>query len=225
VKRSKQTKEGVKSTGEAPQTETPEAEAASPQPDRTGTQPSDETEAGPAPVEAAAPEGAAERAPAPAEAAPTTLEEALARWGEARSLADEYLDGWQRARAEFANYKKRVDRELEQARGTVAAEVLTHILPILDDLERALRDRPEAENLQAWAEGIELIHRKLATLLEAEGVEQIQAVGETFDPNVHEAITFEENDEVEHGKIIDVIRQGYRLGERVLRPAMVRVAR
>ncbi len=168
---------------------------------------------------------AAEAPTLPPEAAPATIEEAQAKALEARTLAEEYLDGWQRSRAEFANYKKRVDRDLEQARSTVAADVLTRYLPIVDDIERALRERPADDAVQAWADGIELIHRKLLALLEAEGVELIPAVGLPFDPNVHEAISFEENDGVEHGKVIDIIRQGYRLGERVLRPAMVRVAR
>jgi molecular chaperone GrpE len=137
----------------------------------------------------------------------------------------EYLDGWQRARAEFANYKKRIDRDMEQSYAATAAQVLARYLPILDDIERALRERPDGEDLRAWIEGIELIHRKLTALLEAEGVERIPAETQRFDPNLHEAISFEENEDHEEGQIIDVIQQGYRLGERILRPAIVRVAR
>ena len=203
----------------APAAAPPEAEPSAVEPERIHTRPLGETQA-------QAGESPAIEAPAPpAEAPPGTLEEAQAQLAEARALVDEYLDGWQRSRAEFANYKKRVERDLEQSRSTVTAELLTRYLPIVDDIERALRERPSVDGAQAWAEGIELIHRKLLVLLEAEGVERIQAEGQTFDPNVHEAISFEENDGVEHGKVIDVIRQGYRLGERVLRPAMVRVAR
>ena len=139
--------------------------------------------------------------------------------------ADEYLDGWQRARAEFANHKKRIERDQEEARGRAAAALLAKILPVEDDLRRAVRERPEAEGYPDWADGIELIQRKLAALLEAEGVEVIPADGVAFDPALHEAVTYEPSNDHKEGEIIEVIQQGYRLGERVLRPARVRVAR
>ncbi|MBM2842674.1 MAG: grpE [Anaerolineales bacterium] len=144
---------------------------------------------------------------------------------ELRVRADEYLDGWQRARAEFANYKKRIERDQEEARGRAAAALLAKILPVEDDLRRAVRERPEAEGYPHWADGIELIQRKLAALLEAEGVELIPADGVAFDPALHEAVTYEPSNDHKEGEIIEVIQQGYRLGERVLRPARVRVAR
>jgi molecular chaperone GrpE len=146
----------------------------------------------------------------------------LSEW---RAKADEYLDGWQRARAEFANYKKRVEREQEEARGRAAAALLAKLLPIEDDLRRAVRERPEPDGLPTWADGIELIERKLSAALEAEGVEVIPAEGAVFDPALHEAVTYEPSDDHQEGQIIEVIQQGYRLGERVLRPARVRVAR
>ncbi|MCI0519278.1 MAG: nucleotide exchange factor GrpE [Chloroflexi bacterium] len=138
--------------------------------------------------------------------------------------ANEYLDGWQRARAEFANYKKRVEREQAQAHQNSAANVVRRFLDVLDDLERALSNRPQEGEGAAWAEGVELIARKLAALLEAEGVTAIEAEGQFFDPTLHEAITREENSGLESGQIIAVFKQGYRLGERVIRPAQVRVA-
>jgi len=106
-----------------------------------------------------------------------------------------------------------------------AAALLTKILPIEDDLLRAVRERPDGEALRQWAEGIELIQRKLAALLEAEGVEVIPADGGTFDPALHEAVTHEASADHREGQIIEVIQPGYRLGERVLRPARVRVAK
>ena len=142
-----------------------------------------------------------------------------------RAKSEEYLDGWQRSRAEFANYKRRIEREQEEARGRAAAAVLAKVLPAVDDLERALRDRPDGEEARAWTEGIELIHRKLTGLLESEGVEVIPAEGAMFDPALHEAVTHEASEGYEQGQIIEVIQQGYRLGERVLRPARVRVAK
>jgi molecular chaperone GrpE len=155
--------------------------------------------------------------PAAPEAAPEELKQA-------RAEAAEYLDGWQRARAEFANYKKRVEREQADAHARAAASILVRFLPVLDDLERALKDRP-AQADPAWVEGIELVMRKLQGLLEAEGVEIIPAEGQTFDPTLHEAVTHEESGDHREGQIIEVIQQGYRLGDRVLRPSQVRVAR
>jgi molecular chaperone GrpE len=168
-------------------------------------------------------EGTAPLSAPPAETAePSALNAELA---DLRAKADEYLDGWQRARAEFANYKKRIEREQEEARGRAAAALLAKILPIEDDLRRAVRERPEPEGLSHWADGIGLIQRKLEALLETEGVEVIPAEGVAFDPALHEAVTYEPSNDHQEGEIIEVIQQGYRLGERVLRPARVRVAR
>lgn len=145
--------------------------------------------------------------------------------GAVRAQADEYLDGWQRARAEFANYKKRVTREQEEARARIAGETIGKMLGIVDDLERALRDRPADGEAAAWAHGIELIYRKLMTILDSEGVEVIPAEGQPFDPMMHEALSHEESDEHDEGQVIEVIQPGYRMGERILRPALVRVAK
>jgi molecular chaperone GrpE len=182
--------------------------------------------------ESLAPSGTERTAPLPALPADRASHEASvdpsalqAEVTELRVKADEYLDGWQRARADFANYKKRIERDQEEARGRAAAALLAKILPVEDDLRRAVRERPEAEGYRHWADGIELIQRKLAALLEAEGVELIPADGVAFDPALHEAVTYEPSNDHKEGEIIEVIQQGYRLGERVLRPARVRVAR
>jgi len=142
-----------------------------------------------------------------------------------QAKANEYLDGWQRARAEFANYKKRVEREQAQAYQNAAGNVIRRHLEILDDLERALKNRPVEGDGAAWANGIELISRKLASFLEAEGITPMQAEGQFFDPTLHEAIFQEESPDHESGQIIEVVKQGYMLGERVLRPAQVRLAK
>jgi molecular chaperone GrpE len=142
-----------------------------------------------------------------------------------RAQAAEYLDGWQRSRAEFANFKRRVEREQEEARLRIAGEVLVRYLSVVDDLERALKDRPVEGEIGSWANGIEMIYRKLRALLEAEGVETIAADDAAFDPNLHEAVTHEDSPDHRPGDIIEVIRRGYRIGDRVLRPSQVRVAR
>jgi molecular chaperone GrpE len=144
---------------------------------------------------------------------------------ETQAKANEYLDGWQRARADFSNYKKRVEREQSQIYQNAAGSILKRYLGIVDDLERALKNRPQDGDGAAWAEGIELIYRKLLSILESEGIQPMEAEGQPFDPNLHEAIMSEESDEHESGQIIEVLQQGYMLGDKVLRPAMVRVAR
>lgn len=153
------------------------------------------------------------------------IEELRQQLAEQQARAEEYLDGWQRARAEFANYKKRVEREQSQTYQVAAGNILKRYLEVIDDLERALKNRPQGGEGQAWSEGIELIYNKLLSILETEGVKQLQSEGESFDPNYHEAVTSEESDQHESGQIIEVLQQGYLLGDRVLRPAMVRVAR
>jgi len=144
---------------------------------------------------------------------------------EANALAAEYLDGWQRARAEFANYKKRVDRDQLIAHQTAAGNILKRFLDVSDDLERALKNRPQDGDGAVWANGIDLVYRKLHAILEAEGLKVIQAEGEFFDPGLHEAISHEESPAHESGQVIGVVQPGYLLGDRVLRPARVRVAR
>jgi molecular chaperone GrpE len=141
---------------------------------------------------------------------------------EMQSQADEYKGGWQRALADFQNYKRRTDAEKAEAYQSAVGTVVKRYLPILDDLERALATRPAD---LPWVDGIELIYRKLQTILENEGLKRIEAEGKLFDPNFHEAISQEPVDGVESGTVIGVIQQGYMLGERVIRPAMVRVAK
>lgn len=144
---------------------------------------------------------------------------------ESQSMAEEYLEGWQRAKAEFQNYKKRIEKERDQYYQNKTAEILIKYLEILDDLDLALKDKPSDGGESSWADGIELVYRKLQGILETEGVEQIETDGQFFDPHLHEAISHEESDEHESDQIIAVLKQGYRLGDRILRPAVVRVAR
>jgi molecular chaperone GrpE len=148
------------------------------------------------------------------------LDQALAK-------ANEYLTGWQRERAEFINYKKRIEREQSQGGQNAFGNAIRRYLDIADDLARALKDknRPLEGNGAIWAEGIDLIHRKMVAAFEADGVKMIDAKGKFFDPNMHEAISNEDSPDHESGQIIDVVQPGYILGERVIRPARVRVAR
>jgi molecular chaperone GrpE len=142
-----------------------------------------------------------------------------------RLEASQNLEGWQRERAEFSNYKRRIEREQAQMAQQTTAEVIRKYLVIVDDLERALKARPAEGEGAAWAQGIELIYRKVQNILEAEGVIRIEAEADLFNPTIHEAISHEESAEHESGEIIEVVQQGYKIGDRIIRPALVRVAR
>jgi molecular chaperone GrpE len=156
----------------------------------------------------------------------TETEEALlnlqTQLDECQAKTQEYMDALLRERADFTNFRRRVDSEKSQMWSQASGETVKKILPVLDDLERAVANRP-AES--AWADGVEMIVRKFQSILEKEGITRIEAVGQSFDPNLHEAIMQEESAEYESGIVTAVLQQGYlQHGEQVLRPAMVKVA-
>lgn len=139
--------------------------------------------------------------------------------------ADEFSDGWQRERAEFANYRKRMGRDLESQKINYKIDIIKKYLAVKDDLDRALKNMPESLIDEPWIGGIQLINQKLANILDGEGIEVIPSEGIAFDPEKHEAISHEENSDVESGFIIEVVQQGYAIGDRVIRPSLVRVAK
>jgi molecular chaperone GrpE len=149
------------------------------------------------------------------------IEALQSQLAEIEAKASEYKDGWMRTQAEFQNYKSRIQRDNELTYHSMKGDIIKKVLPALDDLERALQNRPADD---AWANGIELIARKLQAVLESEGVKRIEAEGAEFNPNFHEAISHEPNEDVPSGHVIAVVQNGYVLGERVIRPALVRVA-
>lgn len=132
--------------------------------------------------------------------------------------------GWQRALADFQNYKRRTERELTESRQRAAHDTLRGVLPVIDDFERALANVPEDLQGNPWMNGVELILKKLNKLLEEHEVAPIDPVGQPFDPNQHEAIGVGESDEVESGHVMETLQKGYIANGRVLRPALVRVA-
>ncbi len=176
-------------------------------------------------AEGAAPQGLGDQAQEAVAVSPQELEALKTELAAAQKKADEYFDGWQRERADFSNYKRRLEREQSQMSQNITGSLAKRYLVVLDDLERALKTRPNTGEGSAWAEGIELIARKLQGILEAEGIQRMAAENETFDPNRHEAISHEDSPDHESGQIIEVVQPGYLIGERVLRPALVRVAR
>ncbi|MCI0643376.1 MAG: nucleotide exchange factor GrpE [Chloroflexi bacterium] len=154
------------------------------------------------------------------EATEPSLEEKLAT---AEAKAAEYLEGWQRTLAEFANARKRMERQQAEAYVNAGVDHARKLLPVLDDFERALNSAPQGIKQDPWFEGIVLLRRKLQNVLEELKVEQIQAVGQPFDPNFHEALSLKESDEYESGTVIEELQAGYKLGDRVIRPALVNV--
>ncbi len=150
-----------------------------------------------------------------------TLEEQLAA---AREEAAKNLDGWLRAQAEFANARKRFEKQRADVFNNATADVITNLLPVIDDFQRATETVPETISSDPWFEGILLVQRKLNSILETFNVTTIEAVGQPFDPNLHEAIMQEESNEYESNTVTRELQKGYKLGDRVIRPAMVYVA-
>ncbi|HET9910772.1 MAG TPA: nucleotide exchange factor GrpE [Anaerolineales bacterium] len=140
---------------------------------------------------------------------------------EAESKTTEYKDSWLRSQAEFQNFRRRMERDSEMMHASMKGDIVKKVLPVLDDLERALQNRSADD---PWANGIELVARKFQNILESEGVKKIEARGKEFDPNFHEAISHEPADGAQSGHVIGVVQNGYMIGERVIRPALVRVA-
>lgn len=153
------------------------------------------------------------------------LAEVQEQLAQAEAQAAEYLDGWQRAQAEFSNYKKRQEAERAQMIMLANATLVRKLLPVVDDFERAIATLPANLSQLTWCEGIFLIKHKLDAILESEGVKPIKTEGQAFDPLYHEAVTHEEVSGYSEGQIIGEVQRGYILGERVLRPALVRVAK
>ena len=137
---------------------------------------------------------------------------------------DHYKSIAQRAQADLVNYRNRAIQELEESKRTVQFGLLSRFISVVDDLERAMENLPE-ESQNEWSEGIALVLRNLEKILELEGVVQIESLGKPFDPKEHEALLYEENTEIEDGQIVSVIQQGYRLNERIIRPARVTVSK
>lgn len=139
---------------------------------------------------------------------------------EERAKAEKNLIGWQRAQADYINYKKRIEREQIESTKYSNIILISELLPVIDDLDRALNSIPENLDNTPWVDGIRLIYRKFWGVLEAVGVSSVEAIGEEFDPVYHEAICQVEGKE---GIVIEATQKGYRLHDRVIRPSQVAV--
>jgi molecular chaperone GrpE len=170
---------------------------------------------------------AAEADPSSSSTQAAVTQEPVLASDDAQAIArerDDYYDRLLRKTAEFDNYRKRVERERREQADYAAADVLTDLLPLIDDLERALLvdSQPGGD---AYRKGVELIHRQMLDLLRRRGVTPVEAVGQPFDPHLHQAVSHEVVPGHAEGEVVEEFRRGYKLRDRLLRPAMVKVAK
>ena len=160
----------------------------------------------------------------PGAAAPDTAPDTSPEAGALQKERDDLYDRLLRKTAEFDNFRKRVERDRKDMIERAAADVLGDLLVIVDDFERALAAPapPEAQSVKA---GLELIQRQLNELLKKRGVTAVEAIGADFDPHLHQAVAYEEVPGAREGEVVGVLAKGYKLGDRLLRPAMVKVAK
>jgi molecular chaperone GrpE len=163
-------------------------------------------------------------APAESPAGNGNTAAAAVELAEVQRERDEYKDLLLRARADFDNYRKRIERERLEQEEMAAADLLRDLLPIVDDLERALKAEP-GEAVERYRQGVALIHQHLLDALRKRGVRPIEAVGTDFDPHFHQAVLHESVQGARDGEVIEEFRRGYMLGDRLLRPSMVKVAK
>lgn len=183
---------------------------------------SDQNEAPQAAADAAPAEAAAET-PAGNGAQPEVESQVDAQLTELQKQIETFREGWQRERAEFANFKKRIEREKLELYQNATSDVLKSLLPILDDFDRAVDNLPDDLRAHPWVDGVLGIQRKMLRLLEQFNITVVDPTGQPFDPNLHEALGTDESD-AEAGTVTATMQKGYLVGERVLRPALVRVA-
>jgi molecular chaperone GrpE len=173
-------------------------------------------------AEAAPDNGAPAATDAPAAPAADTTSDLQAEVRRLAAEAADYKDQWLRATADYRNYKRRAEIERAEIIRHANAALLLKLLPVMDDLDRAMANVPQEIAASPWYAGFALIPQKLHAILESEGVTPIDALGQEFDPTLHEAVIHEER-EGEHGKVTGELQKGYRLHDKVLRPTMVKV--
>lgn len=140
---------------------------------------------------------------------------------ELEELSNRYL----RLQADFNNFKRRTEKEKENSYQYAVQDIVTSLLPIIDNFDRALKINIEESTLESLYKGVEMVYKQLIEVLEAKGLEEIKALGEAFDPNYHHAVAQEENDDYEENKIIEVFLKGYKIKDKVIRPSMVKVSK
>ncbi|MFA6525911.1 MAG: nucleotide exchange factor GrpE [Candidatus Buchananbacteria bacterium] len=142
-----------------------------------------------------------------------------------REHSAELLAGWQRAKADYSNLKKEESRHAQEIAEWTNAAVMSEVLPVYNHFKLALKHIPEDQKKEAWVQGVIMIQKQFTDFLNKYGISEIKTVGESFDPNLHEALTHEEKEGYEADQIFEEISPGYMLGDKVLMPAMVKVAK
>ena len=154
-----------------------------------------------------------------------SMEEQLKEIDDLKEKVNTYSEGWQRERADLINYRNRVLRDRDQEKQNLTVEIIKKYLELHDDLGLALKNPPADHESKQWVDGIALILKKMQKILEVEGIEPINTEKVDFDPQLHEAISHEENPDYKSGQVIEVIKPGYKIENRIIRPALVRVAK
>lgn len=154
-----------------------------------------------------------------------TTDELEAQLAQEKKRADEYLDNWRRSAAEFQNYKRRMDKEKAEYAQFANERLLKRLLDVLDSFDYGFRAMPDDVKNAPWVEGMRAVQRQLEQILENEGVTPIEALGQEFDPNYHEAMLYEPSPGAHEGDILDEMQRGYMIRDRVLRPTRVKVAK
>ncbi|NMA70198.1 MAG: nucleotide exchange factor GrpE [Desulfitobacterium sp.] len=143
---------------------------------------------------------------------------------ETKEKAEEYYAHLQRLQAEFDNYRRRTIKEKEELAKYASEQIIMDLLPVLDNFERAVAAAGESQDLQAYAQGVEMIFKQIQNVLEKEGLVAIESVGKPFDPNIHEAVLRVESEEYPENTVVEEMQKGYYLKEKVIRPSMVKVS-
>ncbi len=161
----------------------------------------------------------------PADTPATDTPAPVATCDDVKAERDRYYDLLLRKTAEFDNYRKRIERERQAWTEGAVGDVVGDLLPVIDDLERALKVEAVGEEAAAYRKGVELIHKRLLEVLKRRNVAAVESVGQVFDPHLHQAVTYEPAEGKPDGEIVEEFARGYLIGERLLRPAMVKVAK
>lgn len=158
------------------------------------------------------------------EALKQQLEELHTKLAEAEQKAEENYQRFLRAQADLENFRRRTRKEREEQAKYASLPLIEQLLPVLDNLERALAASAEAKDVENFAKGVDMVFRQVMEILQKEGLEPIESVGTAFDPNYHQAVMMVDSDEYESGMVVEEIQKGYKLKDRVIRPAMVKVS-
>jgi molecular chaperone GrpE len=163
--------------------------------------------------------------PSPLTEGEGTSEDLEAQLEAEKAKSQDYLEQWRRTAADFANYKRRSEQERTEMAKLFNESLMKSLLPVLDNFERAVSSMPDDLKGNSWTEGVVLTEKALRAALEREGLAQIEALGQKFDPNLHEAVAHDVSDEHDEDSVIEEFQKGYKLGDRVIRPSMVKVSR